>query len=72
MEIRKAELADLPRMMEIYAEARNYMRANGNPNQWVNGYPTEERIREDIGAGESWLCVENGEVLGAFCFFLTV
>ena len=43
MEIRKAKLADLPRMMEIYAEARAYMRRNGNPTQWANGYPSEER-----------------------------
>ena len=69
MEIRKAEFADLPRMMEIYAEARNYMCANGNPKQWVSGYPSEAKIREDIAAGESWLCVENGEILGVFCFF---
>ena len=65
MEIRKAALADLPRMMEIYAGAREYMRANGNPNQWVGGYPSEDRIREDIAAGESWLCVENGEILSS-------
>lgn len=70
MEIRKAEFADLPRMMEIYAQARDYMRRNGNPTQWVNGYPSEEKIREDITAGESWLCTENGEILGVFCFFL--
>ena len=69
MEIRKAEFTDLPRMMEIYAEAREYMRLNGNPTQWVNGYPSEEKIREDIAAGESWLCVEDGEILGVFCFF---
>ena len=70
MEIRKAEFADLPRMMEIYAQAREYMRANGNPNQWINGYPSREKIREDIEAGESWLCVEDGQILGVFCFFI--
>ena len=70
MEIRKAEFADLPRMMEIYADARDYMRLNGNPNQWVNGYPSEERIREDMAAEESWVCTEKGEILGVFCFFL--
>ena len=70
MEIRKAEMSDLPRMMEIYAQAREYMRANGNPNQWINGYPSREKIREDIEAGESWLCVEDGQILGVFCFFI--
>ena len=70
MEIRKAELTDLPRMMEIYAEAREYMRANGNPNQWINGYPSQERIEADITAGESWVCTEKGQILGVFCFFI--
>lgn len=69
MEIRKAELADLSRMMEIYADARAYMRNHGNATQWAGGYPSEERIREDIGAGESYVCVKNGELLGVFCFF---
>ena len=70
MEIRKALLGDLPRMMEIYADARAYMRSHGNPTQWTGGYPSEERIREDIARGESWLCMEDGEILGVFCFFI--
>ncbi len=70
MEIRKANLADLPRMMEIYADARAYMRDHGNATQWAGGYPSEERICEDIGAGESYVCVEDGDILGVFCFFI--
>lgn len=69
MEIRKTEFADLPRIMEIYADARAYMRNHGNVTQWAGGYPSEERIREDIMAGESHVCVEAGEILGVFCFF---
>lgn len=34
MYIRKAAEGDLPRMMEIYAVARRFMAAHGNPNQW--------------------------------------
>jgi len=71
MEIRKANLADLPRMMEIYADARAYMRDHGNATQWAGGYPSEKRIREDIMAGESYVCVEGGEILGVFCFFIS-
>lgn len=70
MEIRKADFADLPRMMEVYADAREYMRNHGNAAQWAGGYPSEEQIRQDIAAGESWLCVEDGQVLGVFCFFI--
>ena len=70
MEIRKAEFGDLDRMMEIYADARAYMRDHGNATQWAGGYPSEGRIREDIMAGESYVCVEDGEILGVFCFFI--
>lgn len=69
MEIRKANLTDLPQVMKIYADARAYMRDHGNATQWAGGYPSEGRIREDIMAGESYLCVDSGEILGVFCFF---
>ena len=32
--IRKAELKDLPKLKELYEKARQYMRENGNPDQW--------------------------------------
>ena len=46
--IRKAEMPDLDRIMEIYGHAREQMRASGNPNQWGYTYPEEDLIREDI------------------------
>ena len=43
MYIRQAAEGDLPRMMEIYAVARRFMAAHGNPNQLVGphwlGFP---------------------------------
>lgn len=39
MEIRKSRVGDLDRMMEIFAAARAFMAANGNPRQWGDGYP---------------------------------
>ena len=57
MYIRKAAEGDLPRMMEIYAVARRFMAAHGNPNQWgPTNWPPEERIRADIAEG-SRLCL---------------
>ena len=53
MYIRKAAEGDLPRMMEIYAVARRFMAAHGNPNQWgPTNWPPEERIRADIAERE--------------------
>ena len=51
MEIRKSTPADLPRILEIYAGARAFMAAHGNPRQWgATGWPPESLIRQDIAA----------------------
>lgn len=70
MKIRKSTEADIPRMMEIYAYARSFMAAHGNPNQWgATNWPPEELIRVDIAEGHSYVCVnENDHVVGTFYF----
>ena len=71
MEIRPTELTDLPLVMEIYDYARAFMRANGNATQWIDGYPSESFIRQEIEDGHSFVCTdEQGEILGTFCFIL--
>lgn len=35
MNIRKAEMKDMARILEIYAYARDYMVRTGNPKQWA-------------------------------------
>lgn len=39
--IRHAAESDLPRILEIYDIARQFMRQSGNMTQWINGYPSE-------------------------------
>lgn len=68
MEIRKATMDDLGRMMEIYAYARSFMAANGNPNQWGDFWPTEEAIRADISCGCSNVVLHEGRIVGAFFY----
>lgn len=46
--VRLATEADLPQALEICAIAREFMRASGNETQWVNGYPGEEVLLNDI------------------------
>ena len=46
--IRNAEFADLPRILQIYEEARQYMRSHGNPNQWWDYHPAENVLQQDI------------------------
>ena len=69
MKIRKTTLADLPRVMEIYALAREFMAANGNPTQWAErNWPPEDLIRSDIAAGDSYVCEHDGRVIAVFYF----
>ena len=46
MNIRNAEINDLPRIMEIFAHARRFMAEHGNPDQWgPDNWPPEDLIR---------------------------
>ena len=69
MNIRKAKFTDIPKMMEIYDKAREFMRENGNPTQWSGGYPSKELIESDIAKGWSHVCEDEGEIVGVFVYF---
>ncbi len=66
--IRTAQLEDLPSILEIYRSAREYMRSNGNPNQWGDHHPAEAILREDIAKQQLYVCVENREILCVFAY----
>ena len=70
MRIRRSEIQDLDRIMEIYAYARKFMAEHGNPNQWgPTCWPPEDLIRRDIAAGCSYVCESNaGKIIGTFFF----
>jgi len=69
MEIRKSTEGDLPRILEIYAYARAFMAAHGNPNQWgATNWPPEELLRRDIAEGNSYVCRNGEDVVGTFFF----
>ena len=69
MEIRKSTLADLPRMMELYAIARDFMARTGNPNQWgPTNWPPESLVRQDIASGNSYVCLHEGEMVCTFFY----
>jgi len=70
MTIRHSIPQDLDRMMEIYAHARSFMAAHGNPNQWgPTQWPPRELIEQDIREGHSYVCVgDDGRVVGTFFF----
>ncbi len=68
MLIRKTEVGDIPAAVKIYDEARKYMAAQGNPDQWRDGYPSENDILSDISDGASYVCEADGEVVAVFYF----
>lgn len=68
MKIRKTMMDDLDKVMEIYDDARSYMRENGNPDQWNNGYPSVELIKHDILDEKSYVCVDDEQIIGVFYF----
>ena len=69
MLIRHATEEDLPRIMEIYAYARQFMADHGNPNQWgPTNWPPEALIQQDIANHCSYVCEEDGHMIGVFFF----
>ena len=44
MKIIKANETHIPEILEIYTKARKFMKENGNPTQWEEGYPSREIV----------------------------
>ena len=68
MNIRKANMNDLAEALRIYAAAREYMSAHGNPTQWGSTYPPVETVVADIENGNLYFCEEDGKAHGVFAF----
>jgi len=71
MRIRNAEQSDMEAIMAIYEEGRSFMRATGNANQWVNGYPSRALIEGDIANGNCYVVEsDDGAAHGVFAFII--
>lgn len=68
MMIRRAAIQDLEQIMQIYARAVQYMHVSGNPNQWVEGYPSRALIEEDIARGVSYVVDRDGVIEAVFSY----
>ena len=67
--IRKSLIEDLPDILCLRDEAREYMRNNGNLHQWPVGYPPEDTFISDIESGNSYIVENsNGIPVGTFAF----
>ena len=74
MNIRLAKETDFETIMNIYENARNFMKQNGNPNQWKDDYPPKNLIIKDIKEHKFLRVVENNEseICGVFYFKIGV
>lgn len=71
MYVRLATEQDIPCIMPIFSYARSYMADSGNANQWIDGYPSGQKILADIGRGDFYV-IEEKEcgIVGCFCFYI--
>jgi hypothetical protein len=67
--IRKANLKDLPIILNLRDQAREIMRSYGNTFQWPDGYPREDMFVKDIEQGYSYVMMNGeGTIVGTFAF----
>ena len=64
--IRKAIERDLLEIKSIVAKARELMKASGNVNQWVDGYPSSEVLLSDIRSGNAYLLLRENKAVAYF------
>ena len=68
MEIRKTKPEELQDILPIFEIAKAFMVKTGNPNQWTATYPSTDMIEKDIANGESYVCVQEGEIVATFAY----
>lgn len=69
MTIRATRKEDIQRLEEIFSQARQTMREDGNVNQWPGTYPGEEAVLLDMGRGCSYVIEDSeGVIVGTFAF----
>ena len=56
--------------MKTYRYARELMKKNGNPTQWGDRFPPEEKVLRDIEEGTGYVIEEDGEIRGVFAFII--
>ena len=59
---RGAVRADMAKILEVYARARDFMAKNGNPTQWGDNYPSPELLEEDIDTNRLFVYMVNGKL----------
>ncbi|MBQ0037316.1 MAG: N-acetyltransferase [Clostridiales bacterium] len=67
--VRTATIGDLPRILEVYAAARQYMRNHGNTVQWGGKDRPESKLENDIRLGQLYVLEDDG-ICAVFAFIV--
>ena len=62
MELRKADLPEIPAIWEILQQAIEQRRKDGS-DQWQNGYPNKQTVYHDIINGCGYVVTENDVII---------
>lgn len=65
MKIINTEIKDLPAVSCLYSQARRYMAAHGNPDQWGRQRPARAKIAADIKDRVHYCCWDDDNNLAA-------
>lgn len=62
MILRKAIFSELPVIWDILQQAIEQRKQDGS-DQWQDGYPNEQTVRDDISKGFAYVLVDNNRIL---------
>ncbi len=62
MELKRATEADLPAIWTILQQAIEQRRREGS-EQWQNGYPSEQTVRDDIAHGYAYVLLDRDTIV---------
>lgn len=65
--VRRAAAADLPSLLQIFDNARAFMRTHGNPHQWPDSYPGAARLAAEIERGVCYVVMGERAIQAVFC-----
>lgn len=72
LSLRVATPADNERIDELFAQARAFMIAHGNPNQWQPGFPNAAMLQEAMAQKQAFVCLDDAvsdpkeQIVGVF------
>ena len=67
MKIRNAQTKDIAEIMDVFAIAKTFMKANGNPDQWNESYPSVGSVEKDIRSDSGYVIIgEDNAIHGYF------